>query len=397
MAPTIKERRESIPVIYVRGTHYDVGYDIGRTFRGLILSRIERHLNENSEIVQLVNSDVGQKIFHQSHDLVKKAMPGYLAELQGIADGAGVPFKQLFLFHIELMLFATSGVVPKRWKDESNEKFTRCTSIFVKNNKERLLGHNEDSHHWTLDHMIIVNCHIIPDKDSGDHWSFRNEERFTAACYAGELPGYCSGIAGLQEKGKGFVCSINTMISNKMDNTKLPAQFVTRRLLACSSIADVESVLSNPEFSLGEGFNINLMELKAPFTAVNFEAAPASKGGLSSRFKIRSHHVGYAAHCNCYLEFPEEDEKRAPIVQSSYARHDTIKSIAASKKQIETKQDVIDILGDTSHQQYRLFRDDAKMDVNSTVLTSIFDLVKSTWTIYTGNPKSSQPVAKLPF
>nr|CAD7204674.1 unnamed protein product [Timema douglasi] len=88
-------RRNSIPVIYTRGTHYQVGFDVGRTFSGLIQSFVAACGPLNKEFLPLYETDAGKKVYQETLDAVQHNFPQYIKELQGTADGSKVPFHKV--------------------------------------------------------------------------------------------------------------------------------------------------------------------------------------------------------------------------------------------------------------------------------------------------------------
>ena len=94
-------RRTSIPVLYVRGGHFDVGLDIGRTFRNSIESHLAFNPHLNNVLVEKYQSRKVRRIYENVLENVSKNYPQYINELKGIAQGAKVPFFKLFLLHID--------------------------------------------------------------------------------------------------------------------------------------------------------------------------------------------------------------------------------------------------------------------------------------------------------
>lgn len=59
-------------------------------------------------------------------------------------------------------------------------------------------------------------------------------------------------------------------------------------------------------------------------------------------------------------------------------------------------EDVIKMLGDTSSKTNCVFRDTGSEYVK-TIAVGIFDCVKRTWTLYSDNPKTNEPLVVLPL
>ncbi|KAG8227769.1 hypothetical protein J437_LFUL005776 [Ladona fulva] len=95
--PTLEDigRRNNIPILYTRGTHYEVGYDVGRTFRGLIQSFLSISVPLNQVYLPLYETEDGIQAYEKTLTTCKENFPQYVRELQGIAEGAQVPFHKV--------------------------------------------------------------------------------------------------------------------------------------------------------------------------------------------------------------------------------------------------------------------------------------------------------------
>lgn len=67
-----------------------------------------------------------------------------------------------------------------------------------------LLGHTEDALKDTLNNVYIVSATISEEEPQGKLGT--QKENFTAFCYAGDLPGFCSGY-----NSHGLVFSVNVI------------------------------------------------------------------------------------------------------------------------------------------------------------------------------------------
>lgn len=61
-----------------------------------------------------------------------------------------------------------------------------------------------------------------------------------------------------------------------------------------------------------------------------------------------------------------------------------------------TKQDLIAMLGDQSNEKFPVYHT-MKGDPVVTLAVGIFDCIARTWSIYSGNPKNSEPLMVLPL
>src|SRR5574341_174947 len=86
--------KDPIPVIEACGTHREVGNEIGRQSARLIQDRFASRRN------RIPAGATWDKMLEQSRlylDFSRAVYPHYLEELEGIAEGAQVPFEEVFL------------------------------------------------------------------------------------------------------------------------------------------------------------------------------------------------------------------------------------------------------------------------------------------------------------
>lgn len=127
----------------------------------------------------------------------------------------------------------------------------------------------------------------------------------------------------------------------------------------------------------------------------NAEMGPAIKpNDKESQLNILTASPGeHIMHCNRYLRL-KVPEVTGLIIDSSIERMDTFKTFKAPKN----KQDVINMLGDTSAKEHCVFRDAAgQEEFLKTICVGIFDLNKKTWSLYKDNPKTNEPLVTLPL
>lgn len=375
-------RRNSIPILYTRGTHYEVGFDVGRTFSSLIHSFLASSLNLNKVLLPLYETDAGKKVYEETLTSVCKNFPQYVREMEGTADGAEVPFHKLFLLHIYEILPNVLAQQP------ANSHGTGCSTVCCNHPGEEILGHTEDALAEVLNHFYFVSAHIISDLPQG-RWKV-TEERFTSLCYAGHLPGYT-----MSYNHHGFVYSVNVISAKILASGRTPRYFLTRALLAAENFAQAQEILRDSGCGAGDAVSINMTFLNQEGDRLfhNAEVGPAVGAANESPLSIFTASPGeHIFHCNKYLRL-QIPEVGGEIMTSSDHRHATMKCFPhpASRK------DVTNILGDQSDKEYAIFQESGDDDYVKTVAVGIFDCVRQTWSIYTDNPKTNEPVVVLPL
>ncbi len=171
-----------VPIIHIKGSHRDIGRQIGAAFPEKV-----RHGVENARqffadtFSQLHLTWEGAQIQSRKYlPFVQERFPQYYEELLGIAEGAGVPLNEIVV--LNAMEAVTTDAL----------HLTRCTSMAVAQERSAnghvLLAHNEDWVPEDEDDVYLV--HAAPD----------DEPPFLAMSYGGLLPNIgfnANGIAQL--------------------------------------------------------------------------------------------------------------------------------------------------------------------------------------------------------
>ncbi|XP_043463208.1 uncharacterized protein LOC122499143 isoform X2 [Leptopilina heterotoma] len=366
-------RRNAVPIIYVRGTHYEIGFDIGRTFAKLIHDYVENYCPLNDTYLPLYESIDGKKVYDETLACVEEQFPHYIKEIEGTANGAQVPFYKLFLMHLDDIL---PNVVEGK---QGVKEPVGCSSIICNQPGQEILGHNEDALSETLNHWYLVDAHII---ESG----FK-EEKFTSLSYAGFLPGYTMGY-----NHHGLVYSINTLSAKTLRSGKTPRYFISRSLLGVENFVQAQQTLRNYGYGAAEGFSVNMTFLLQEGDRMfhNAEVGPVESGAdsVQSQLSILTASPGETIyHCNKYMRL-KVPEVEGVIIDSSIHRMAAIQKHSPPKNY----QDVINILSDQTDNEYRVFQEFGPQDYVKTIAVGIFNCIEKTWSIYTDKPSCNEPI-----
>ncbi|KAJ0183947.1 hypothetical protein K1T71_000370 [Dendrolimus kikuchii] len=371
-------RRKAVPVIYVRGSHYEVGYDVGRSMGSLIQDLLSK-FDVLKDLEKEYKTEAGQKAYDKTLANMKKRFPYYLKEMQGVADGASVPFYQLFLLQMDdIMGNINDNHVPRN--DTGG-----CSSIAINNHVHTILGHTEDAFADTLNHFYIMSAHIIPTPEDREHGA--TEERFASLCYAGHLPGYTMGY-----NENGLVFSINTLSPLNLKPGKTPRTFITRKLLSAQNYNEAEKIILDEGLGIGNGFSVNMIwsDNWGRRQLFNVEVSPNLTADRST-VTVQKYDKDPLVHCNIY-QHTNVTEVTGMIVDSSKAR---LKAIHAHPPP-KNRRDIASIISDTTGEEYPVFSQEENA-VIKTIAAGIFDLDKRTWSIYIEKPESSEPITVLPI
>ncbi|XP_022904794.2 beta-alanyl-dopamine/carcinine hydrolase [Onthophagus taurus] len=377
MSNEITIKRKCIPIIYTRGTHYEVGFDIGTTFGSMIHDLLEKCV----EFLKLptYETESGKEAYENTLAVVKENFPQYIEEIQGIADGAKVPFYKLFLLHMD-------DIMPSSEQNKNcscENQLSGCSTICVNTENVQILAHNEDVLSEMLDLFYLVSVHIVAEEPRG-RWGVK-EEKFTSLSYAGHLPGYTMGY-----NHHGLIFTINTLAADKCLVGKTPRYFITRALLAAENFEQAEQIIQDLGCGAGNGCSINMTFLKPELPRIfyNIEMGPAYDSQESQLNVITGNCGETLAHFNMYLRLPVQEIDTGRIIDTSICRM----AVYKNRKEPKSLQDVLEFLGETNKDNEVYQNCEVR-----TVATGIFDCIANTWTLYADNPKTSEPLVVLPL
>ena len=139
------ENNDRIPVVHVKGNHYEVGLQLGMRLKHNIAAQIaELKKNQNWSRIR---SEAAQ-FLHCS----QQYLPGYVAEIKGAADGAGLELNDVFATLCEELFSAGYRYA------------TGCTDLVasgdVTANGSVLVGHNNDIRASLQKSLIIVHYQV---------------------------------------------------------------------------------------------------------------------------------------------------------------------------------------------------------------------------------------------
>jgi isopenicillin-N N-acyltransferase like protein len=252
------------PMLKVKGTHREIGRQIGEAFPRQIKHSLEnahKLLDESYEQLELT-WDGAQIQARKYLPFAQERYPQYVEELLGMAEGAHVSFEDLIVLNV--MEAVTTDAL----------HLTRCTSFAV--NSERtadghvLIGHNED---WVPeDEDTVYVLHVEPN----------DEPPFLAMNYGGLLPNIVFNALGIAQ----FCDSVYPTDSR----IGIPRLVVSRATFAARTPADAIRCALVPHRAAG--YNHLLAHESGELYNVEVSAR---------RFAIIYGKEGHAVHTNHYI------------------------------------------------------------------------------------------------
>jgi predicted choloylglycine hydrolase len=207
-----------LPILKIEGNNYDIGLQIGRTFKDNIFQAFEKSVYYKALIAtDKKKPDWFDELQRQS----KKYSPQFDDEISGIADGADKNYREI-------------GIVNYRHSFELES----CSTAAFKDNEKMIIVHNEDHEH------IIGKLSFLL------HIKLENGNSFIAHAYPGCIPG-----TSFSFNSKGILMCGNAMPTYNLE-TGVPQAILARSMLEASTIEDLIEIALHDPRSGGFSYNI---------------------------------------------------------------------------------------------------------------------------------------------
>lgn len=280
------------------------------------------------------------------------AFPEFAKELQDMASGAQVEYKDLVMYSFKNELLAVYG------EQAPDTEESECSDVLIHTADQHINGHNEDGE------AELANV---------SYWVKTSE--FEAMSYPGQLPG---GAVGFNRHG--LVLTVNALSPKDavVDRGCVGKYWTTRKVLACKSIAEAVDFLQSTCHTYGMSLNVGST---VTGEQVNIEVGPGRKLSVND---ITS---GSYFHANAYLHLHvRQDPKLSPSSAHREAR-------AKELLPVTNITGVLQILGDTQDVHWPIYRTLGHGDYAVTLVTAVFDFKKQYVDVWSeSNPIRSSPL-----
>ena len=196
-------------VIDLTGSSYrQIGQQLGEALRddiAAVLGELEASFDRCRSAVE---SHLGTQL-SGFREATEARFPELIEELEGMADGCGVPFRELFAWNCRSEIQALNCAAG-------------CSTVGLADSGGFTLAHNEDGNEAYLGRMVVVR--VTP--PSG--------VRFAYMVYPGTLVG---NAPGLNSAG---ICQTTNFISSTVVGAGIPRYFVGRAICEASSLDDAQ-------------------------------------------------------------------------------------------------------------------------------------------------------------
>ena len=333
----------------IKGSYKEIGYQIGHVFRKNIKEIINRRSEWHSGLINILNSEEGRKYSKKLLELSQKHFPNIIEEIRGIADGSGIHFDFIWAMNIKSELGALEKEPPG------------CSSIFVKDDKNMWLFHNEDGHTAYKDIMFTIK--VTPPSGVS----------FISMVYPGTITGN-----GPSLNSRGIVQTTNYIGSTKSE-IGVPRYIIGRAILEAKD--------------LNEAFQIATFEPRAypyhhhlaSFDEKKYTSVETIPGASEAKYPD-----GVYFHTNHLLfektkdyQFQDQEYKNT----SSLSRYIVIneKLNEFENKNIQPDS-MLSILSSHERKPYSPCRHPHEDILGQTLGTAFFDINEGQFYLYKGNP-----------
>jgi isopenicillin-N N-acyltransferase-like protein len=347
-----------VPIVYAQGSHYEMGRQVGEDRREVIRLTLDTYRGLfRSEAARLDIHSWEEAILHARKYLpfAEESVPQYVAELRGVADGAGLDFNDLLV--LNCMEALTEDALHRG-----------CTSLAaapeLTADGSLLVGHNED---WLPeDFESVYLIHAQPD----------DEPAFLAITYGGLLPNI-----GFNQHGIAQCC--DSVYPNDA-RVGVPRIFVSRAVLAATTLSGAIQAALNRRRAAG----YNHLIAHASGEIYNLEAS-------AREFELIYATDGLLAHTNHYLSRPMRAIERDSdeLIPSRVRYNRTLRLLHSQQGQI-SRTSLQALLSDHVNFPESICNhvsiDDYPLDRQQTIAALVMDLTNLTLDVAWGTPCCSE-------
>ncbi|KAE9075954.1 hypothetical protein PF010_g24096 [Phytophthora fragariae] len=318
-------------------SHFEFGRQMGERFRDKIQDRMRLNSKLQTLLLPFARTPAGRDLLNRYLTTHRAAFPKYMEELEGVAEGSGVPFEVIFIENIV-----------------ENSPIRFLPGVHV-------VAHNEDSGEVDVNRTAIVIAKI------GD------EPKFVAYTYLGDLP---SGAFGFNENGVAF--TLNFVQPAEIFVGGLGRGFISRDLLTAKTTEDAIAIITRA--GQAAGHNFQLMDVRTP-RVWNIEVASFNRHVIYE-YVNDGENVSAFFHANQYQRL----HVAQPPYQSSLHRLRRYSQLTPPT----TIDEALKVLGDQGDKSWPVFHDTLsheRGDLSGWTLTTIvFDLDEGEAVSFLGNP-----------
>jgi isopenicillin-N N-acyltransferase-like protein len=337
---------DKIPVIQVKGTHYEVGYQIGTQMKDQLRELIQQSKEYVKNDTEMDWSDIRAQA-QILLEFSRKYMPEYVEEIHGAADATGIDLIDLFSDMCEEIY--------------SKNYLGRCSDLIASGDVTAdgsvLVAHNNDTSPDLEKYAVVV------------HYKVDGEPEILAIGYGGLAISAGFNSAGISLTG-------NELSMNDM-KTGVPRLLLVRKILAAKTIAEaIDAAIFQPRAS-----NYNQV-------ITNDSGEIYSIEGSATDYEALYGTEGYLVHTNHFLSpRMRKFELDTRDITSSIVRYNRANRLMKNNKGQITVELLKEFLQDHANRPDSLCRhgEDVK-----TTFSIIINLTTKIMLLARGNPCESE-------
>ncbi len=354
--PVKPENQPFFKYLEVSGSHYDVGKQIGTYFSKEILSS-RMALRDMLAAINGIIYSAPDVFYDPFLEASQNFFPDYIDEIQGIADGIHLSFRDVFATNIFMEVYylylELSGKKAFQLPDNLG-----CSTLAYSKNQKLFLAHNEDLFTSFLNSMYLVKM------------SVKGKPEILGLSYPGMLMGVppCMNEAGIVQCGND--------ISGLHIEPSVPAAFHFRSVMDAQNLDDAVQRAGIPQRAKTMTHNIGSFIEKR---IISIEAAPEIK----SEKEINGMYV----HTNHFIDdATKEIAQDENVFPSSYGRFDTLSNNSApyAEQPDDIHNELFTELMSSHEGAYTPCVHD--QNGSSTLAHTVFDFQEKNWKLYYSNP-----------
>jgi isopenicillin-N N-acyltransferase-like protein len=297
------DQRPSLPRVAVdlRGSCRQAGRAYGERFAAAIARQVAAY-EALFDVLGMGADEVARRAETELLPPAARVFPGYVDELRGRAEGAGVAFRDLFPLNCIEEVWSWVGPEKLRELEElakGSGPGDHCTTFALRRDGRVLFGHNED---WSaMDLGTTMPLHEVTAADG---------TRFLSLQLVGVIP-----WGGLNSHG--LTITANTLPTTDA-RAGVPNAFVLRRLLECRSLEQVWEHVRLAERALG-GY-VLAGDTRGRVWAMETSAGEACRHEIDA----------WTAETNHFTETSLQDLSPQPVSEDSLGRLARARALVAA-------------------------------------------------------------------
>ena len=346
----------SFPLLEARGLDYDIGRAAGRRFAGEIRAGFADRAAWFRDLKAFADS-LPKTVEETFIAAAKRYTPAAWDDLRGLADGSGVPLRDLLLLNLNPELGAMRASKPKA----SCELSPGCSTVVLAHGARTLICHNEDGNAAYLGRMFMLRAE--PTGRPG----------YLCASYPGVLPGNAPWI-----NSAGVVMTTN-FIQTMEVKVGVGRYFLDRETMAARTLDDALRVCRHPDRAYAYH---HVIASTRNGSVVSLEATPSRDSLIDiSGLFLHTNHLVHQALAN-------EPQDEQYVGTSSFSR---MKVLTAWKGALAdptavTAEQVLAVLASHERRPYSPCRHPIGEIRGATLLTAVFDVAAATVRILRDQP-----------